>query len=63
MNLVIFEIIVDSSTRNVMSGVLDVAIKEKESYILNKNSMIIDTNPRISNAINSSSMLSFNSWL
>ena len=41
--------------------IIDVAIKERESYIFNKNSMIIDTNPRIANAINSSSMLSRNS--
>ena len=43
--------------------IIDVAIKERESYILNKNSMIIDTNPRIANAINLSSMLSSNSLL
>ena len=37
---------------------IDVAIKERESYILNKNSMIVDTDIRIANAIRSSSMLS-----
>ena len=42
---------------------IDVAIKNRESCIFNKNSMIIDTNSRIANAINSSSMLSRNSWL
>ena len=37
---------------------IDIAIREREGYILNKNSMIIDTNSRIADAIKSSSMLS-----
>ena len=34
------------------------AIKDREQFILNKNSMEIVTEPRIVNALNSSSMLS-----